>query len=120
VNPPGDHGTSAVPTDPVWEAVVELQLPLGPVSERRSRYGDKPAVVMAGRREIAHREAPGVVDLRITRQGWRHIGAPYADDRRVERRGRSDWVVLHMTVDDVTAMRDLLTEAVHANGTSRP
>ncbi len=102
-----------------WEAVVELLLPLGSVMERRSRYGDKPALV-TDRREIAHLEAPGVVDLRITRRGWRSVGAPYADDRRVDRHGRVDWVVLHPTLDDVEEMRDLLIEAMLANRDLRP
>lgn len=101
--------------DLVWEAIVDFVLPLGPVYERRSRYGDKPALVVAPRREIAHREAPGVVDVRITRKVWRRIVGTYGNDGRVRPRGRSDWVELHLTIDDVGAMRDLLAEAVHAN-----
>lgn len=103
-------------TDPVWEAVVECMLPLGPVRERPSRYGHKPALAISGTREIAHLEAPGVVDLRITRVCWRRLGRAYADDPRVRRRGGSDWIELHLTsCDDVDAMRDLLTQAVRAN-----
>ena len=37
--------------DPVWEALVTLVLPLG-AHERRSRYADKPAL-MLGARDIA-------------------------------------------------------------------
>jgi hypothetical protein len=44
-------------------------LAAGLAAERRSRYGDKPALFTASR-EIAHMEAPGVIDLRITRAGW--------------------------------------------------
>lgn len=109
------QGQSDSFADPVWEAVVELLLPLGAVTERRSRYGDKPALVVGGQREIVHWEAPGVVDVRITRQGWRHIGPTYAHDPRVRRRGRSDWVELHLTGGDVQAMKDLLTAVVPAN-----
>ncbi len=115
MTPAEEPGPSDSLIDPVWEAVVELLLPLGPVTERRSRYGDKPALVVAGQREIAHYEAPGVVDVRITRRGWRRFGPIYDGDRRAQRRGRSDWIQLHLTVDDVEAMSDLLSAVVHAN-----
>jgi len=36
-----------------------LMMAVGPVRERGSRYGDKPAL-FTGLREIAHLEAPGV------------------------------------------------------------
>jgi hypothetical protein len=58
--------------DALWEAFVIAMLAVGPVAERRSRYGDKPALFTASR-EIAHMEAPGVIDLRITRAGWRQV-----------------------------------------------
>ena len=45
----------------VWTAVVDVARARGPVEERRSRYADKPALCLHGR-EIAHWEAPGVVD----------------------------------------------------------
>lgn len=115
VTPAEGPGPGDSLVDPVWEAVVELLLPLGPVTERRSRYGDKPALVVAGQREIAHCEAPGVVDVRITRRGWRRFGPTYDGDRRVQRRGSSDWVQLRLTVDDVEAMSDLLSAVVAAN-----
>jgi hypothetical protein len=41
-----DHG------DALWEAFVIAMLAVGPVAERRSRYGDKPALFTASR-EIA-------------------------------------------------------------------
>jgi len=110
-----EASVSDTTADPVWEAIVEVVLPLGPVYERRSRYGDKPALFVAPQREIAHREAPGVVDVRVTREIWRRIAFRYGDDDRIRPRGRSDWVELHLTTHDVEAMKDLLTEAVHAN-----
>jgi hypothetical protein len=58
-----DHG------DVVWEAFATAMLAAGPVAERRSRYGDKPALFTASR-EIAHMEMAGVIDLRITRAAW--------------------------------------------------
>lgn len=56
-----------------------------------------------------------MVEVRITRAGWRRIGPAYAGDRRVLLRGRSDWCELHLTADDLDAVKNLLTEAVHAN-----
>ena len=55
-----------------WSAVVDVARARGPVEERRSRYTDKAALWLHGR-EIAHCEAPGVVDLRITARGWRAL-----------------------------------------------
>jgi hypothetical protein len=74
-----DHG------DAFWEAFVLAMLAAGPAAERRSRYGDKPALFSAGR-EIAHLEVPGVIDVRITRAGWsqvkdRPLGARMLEDR---------------------------------------
>jgi len=115
VEPRGGQRVPDTTADPVWEAIVEVVLPLGPVYERRSRYGDKPALFVTPHREIAHREAPGVVDVRVTREIWRRIAAVYGDDDRIRPRDRSDWVELHLTTDDIDAMRDLLTEAVRAN-----
>jgi antitoxin YefM len=59
-------------SDVVWEAFVLAMLAAGPVAERRSRYGDNPALFSASR-EIAHLEAPGVIDVRITRAGWSQV-----------------------------------------------
>ncbi len=104
------------PADPVWDAVVELMLPLGPVHEQRSRYGDKPALAVTATREIAHLEGPGVVDVRITRACWRRLSAAYVDDPRVHRRRRSDWIELHLTTSvEVKALGELLTAVVQCN-----
>ena len=51
-----------------WDAFVVVMLAAGPAVERRSRYGGKAALCTADR-EMAHLEAPGVIDLRITRPG---------------------------------------------------
>lgn len=64
-----------------WEAFVTSMLAAGPAVERRSRYGDKPAL-FAGSREIAHLEAPGVIDLRITRAGWVRVREDFGHDAR--------------------------------------
>jgi hypothetical protein len=55
--------------DPCWNAFVTAMLAGGTADERPSRYGDKPALLIEGR-EIAHLEAPGIIDLRITSTGW--------------------------------------------------
>jgi Family of unknown function (DUF5519) len=91
-------------------------LPLGPVQESRSRYADKPALVLDGR-EIAHLEAPGVVDLRITSAGWSQARDRYAGDPDVRRDpSRRDWLELVLrSAADVPRLSDLLTIAVDAN-----
>jgi hypothetical protein len=60
--------------DCLWEAFVTVMRQSGPARESRSRYGDKPAL-FADRPEIAHMEAPGVIDLRSTRTGWSRVSA---------------------------------------------
>jgi hypothetical protein len=65
-----------------WDAFVTAMLETGPAYERRSRYGDKPALFIESR-EIAHLEAPGVTDLRITQQGWSRAKGDYVGDPTV-------------------------------------
>lgn len=103
--------------DALWEAVVALLLESGSaMNERRSRYGEKSAVYEQGR-EIAHLEAPGQIDLRITRAAWRQLRDRYADDSAVQSDPRRrDWVTLVLTsAADVERLRDLLEAAAHAN-----
>jgi hypothetical protein len=54
--------------DLLWNAFVDAMLKSGHADERRSRFGNKPALFVANR-EVAHLEAPGVIDLRITSTG---------------------------------------------------
>jgi hypothetical protein len=87
--------------DPRWDAFVTTMLAVGPSHERRSRYGGKPALFIEGR-EIAHLEAPGVIDLRITRHGWSQARDEYGDDPSVHRDpARRDWIelLLHSPAD---------------------
>jgi hypothetical protein len=82
--------------DPRWDAFAAVMLAAGPAYERRSRYGDKPALFIDGR-EIAHLEAPGVIDLRITRQGWSRARDDYGGDPAVHHDpSRRDWIELHL------------------------
>jgi hypothetical protein len=71
--------------------------PTGPANGRPDQlHGDKPALCIEGR-EIAHLEAPGVIDLRITRQGWLQARSDYSDDPAVRRDpSRRDWIELHL------------------------
>ena len=90
INVPGGDG------DLRWDAFVAAMLAAGPVYERRSRYADKPALFIEGR-EIAHLEAPGVIDLRITRQGWSQARDDYGDDPAVRHDpSRRDWIELRL------------------------
>lgn len=82
--------------DRLWEAFVTAMLAAGPAYERRSRYGGKPALFIEGR-EIAHLEAPGVIDLRITRQGWSQARDGYGGNPAVRHDPlRRDWIELHL------------------------
>ena len=91
-------------------------LAAGPAVERRSRYGDKPAL-FAGGREIAHLEAPGVIDLRITRAGWARVREDFGRDAAVHHDpARRDWIELHLhSITDLDRLRHLLTTAMAAN-----
>jgi Luciferase len=105
-----DHG------DALWEAFVIAMLAVGPVAERRSRYGDKPALFTATR-EIAHMEAPGVIDLGITQAGWRQVKEHFSGDPAVGRdRSRRDWIELHVSSSaGLDRLGRLLAAALAAN-----
>lgn len=102
--------------DVLWDRFVTAMLAAGPAQERPSRYGDKPAL-FAGHREIAHLEAPGVIDVRITRAGWSRVSAGFGDDPAVRHDpARRDWIELHQhSVADLDRLRQLLTTAMAAN-----
>ncbi len=55
------------------DVFVDAMLAAGHAWGGRSQYGDKPAL-FAGRREIAHLEPDGAVDLRITEPDGRRPG----------------------------------------------
>ena len=107
--------------DAIWNEFVATMLPLGPVHERRSRYGDKPAVAIDAR-EIAHLEAPGVIDLRITRAGWSRVRDQFGTDPAVRKQqNRRDWLELVLdSAGDVRRLAPLLIAAVAANVGPRP
>jgi hypothetical protein len=99
-----------------WDAFVDAVQSMGPATERRSRYGDKPALWLGGR-EVAHCEAPGVIDLRITRAGWARAREGYAADPAVRRDpARRDWIELRLrSAADLERVRGLLAIAIAAN-----
>ena len=102
--------------DVLWDQFVTVMLTAGPIWERASRYGDKPAL-FAGDREIAHLEAPGVIDLRITATGWWRVRTDFRDDPALARDpSRRDWIELHLrSAADLDRLRLLLTTAVEEN-----
>lgn len=102
--------------DERWNAFVTAVLASGKAHEGRSRYGDKPALFV-GRREIAHLEAPGVIDLRITRAGWSRSSASYGRDGAVRRDpARRDWIEVHLRSSaDLERLAGLLTTAIASN-----
>jgi hypothetical protein len=107
---------AAEPADPVWEAFVVAMLAAGPARERPSRYGGKPALY-TDKREIAHLEAPGVIDLRITQAGWSRLRTEFGQDQAVRHdRSRRDWIELHLTsAEDLPRLGRLLITAMNAN-----
>jgi Family of unknown function (DUF5519) len=73
--------------------------------------------LFAAKREIAHLEAPGVIDLRITRAGWSWVREDFLDDPAVRRDpSRRDWIELHLrSTADLDRLGGLLTVAMAAN-----
>ncbi len=102
--------------DALWDQFVTVMLAVGPATERASRYGDKPAL-FAGNREIAHLEAPGLIDLRITRTGWSRVRTEFADDPAIRHDpSRRDWIELHpQSAADLDRLRQILTAAWEEN-----
>jgi Luciferase len=102
--------------DEMWDAVVTAMRAAGPVHERRSRHADKPAL-WTDRREIAHLEAPGVVDMRITAAGWRRAKGDFGAHPAVSRDpARRDWIELRpASAAEVSQLAGLLAIAVAAN-----
>lgn len=92
-------------------------LAAGSAWERPSRYGGKPAL-FTGRREIAHLEAPGVIDLRITRAGWSRLRPDFGGDPAVRRDpSRRDRIELHVrSAADIGRLAPLFITAITANG----
>jgi uncharacterized protein len=105
-----------VPGDEIWEAFAAVMLATGAVYEGRSRFADKPALFADGR-EIAHRETPSIVDLRITAAGWRAARDEYGSDPAVRRDpARRDWIELELrSAADASRLAGLLATAVAAN-----
>jgi hypothetical protein len=99
-----------------WDAFVTAMLAAGPSHERRSRYGEKPALFIEGR-EVAHLEAPGIIDLRITRHGWSQARDEYGDDPAVHRDpARRDWIELRLrSPGDLDRLTRLLVIAAAEN-----
>jgi hypothetical protein len=106
----GDNG------DTLWNAFVDAILRAGHADERRSRFADKPALFV-GSREIAHLEAPGVIDLRITSAGWTQAKPRFGGDPAVHREpSRRDWIEIHLSSHaDLDRLGDLLAIAMAAN-----
>jgi Family of unknown function (DUF5519) len=102
--------------DAIWDAVVIAMQAAGPVHERRSRYGAKPAL-WTDRREIAHLEAPGVIDVRITAAGWAQLKGDFGAHPAVRRDpGRRDWIELRpASAAGVSELAAVLRLAVAAN-----
>jgi hypothetical protein len=68
-------------------------------------------------REIAHREEPGVIDLRISQKGWAQARDDYRDDPAIRRDPSwRDWIELCLRSSaDLDHLASLLAIAVAAN-----
>jgi Family of unknown function (DUF5519) len=79
-------------------------------------FTEGPAV-WVGRREIAHFDADGMLDIRLTKASIRSRRAAFAVDDRISLRpGTSDWLELSLhTVGDVDFAVSLVEEAIAAN-----
>jgi hypothetical protein len=102
--------------DPLWDAFVAAMLASAALQERRSRFADKPALFLDGR-EIAHCEAPGIIDVRITQSGWSRVKERYRDHPAVRKDpSRRDWLeVVLGSPADLDSIASLLAEAVASN-----
>jgi len=62
-------------------------------------------------------EAPGVIDLRITRAGWRQVNEHFSADPAIRRDpSRRDWIELHLSsAADLDRLGELLAAALAAN-----
>jgi hypothetical protein len=99
----------------IWDAFVAGVPNHAPVVERRSRYADKPALFLE-RREVAHLEAPGVIDVRLTRQGWAQLRDGLGGDARVRYDAkRRDWVELQLRTTQDVADLDAVLAATAAH-----
>lgn len=93
----------------------ERLLALEALDERPSRFGGKDAFFL-GKRELAHFEGPGVLDLRLTRREIRSRKDELTKDPRASLRGSSDWLELACQEPaDLDWILELVQVAVAAN-----
>lgn len=101
--------------DPLWEAFVEAVLSHGAAVEASSRFADKPALFVA-EREIAHYDGDGVVDVRVTAEGWDDLPEEVREDPTVRRQRRRDWAEVHLTEPaELDRLGPLIAAAVEHN-----
>jgi hypothetical protein len=98
---------------------AQLRASLGCVAdvvESPSMFGAE-AAWWCNAKEIAHVEAPGTIDIRLTRSVIRDLRPTLrADARVVFRRNRSDWIeVRDATTPDVAFVVDLVGRAAAAH-----
>jgi hypothetical protein len=96
----------------LFERVREI--PGAVVSEGAFAPGD---AVWVGRREIAHVDADGALDVRLTKAVIRARREEFRSDPRIRlRAGPSDWIeVSVVSPEDIDFAVDLVKEAIAAN-----
>jgi luciferase-like monooxygenase len=93
----------------------ERLLALDALDQRPSRFGGKDAFFV-GKREVAHFEGPGVLDLRLTRKEIQSRKDTLSADPRATLRGSSDWLELACREPaDLDWVLELVQVAIAAN-----
>lgn len=100
----------------VWKRVVDDLRGLPGIEERRSQFGDMPALWIDGH-EFLHADRDGSIDVRLTRAKIRRRDELGEDERVYFRRSSSaDWVhVVTRGNEDVAFLVELARIAAEAN-----
>jgi hypothetical protein len=105
----------------VEEELIERLVALGGTTISKGAFAPVPAV-WVGRREVAHFDADGSLDARLTRTVIRQRGPELGSDDRVIFGARiSDWPELRLSSpDDLKFALELVRAALAANAPSAP
>ncbi len=107
----------------VQDAFIERCAKAAGAAVSDGAFSPGPAV-WVGRREVAHFDADGSLDVRLTKALIRERKAELAADHRVElRRNASDWLAVKFRADnqdDISFAGELVQAAVAANRANRP
>jgi hypothetical protein len=108
-------------SDRDWRAISTTAVASGRAQVGDSTFIDGPAIYV-GTREVAHIDAEGALDVRLTKaEIRRRRDVLRSDPRIVLRASSSDWLeVWPSTPEDVTFATELVISAIDANEPSAP